>query len=45
MGIERIHPDGLFKLDAFSQIVTATAGGRIAFIAGQGAFDAESLPT
>ena len=41
MGIERINPDGLFKLDAFSQIVTATAGGRIAFIAGQGAFDAD----
>ncbi len=39
MAIERINPDGLFKLDAFSQIVTAPAGGRIAFIAGQAAFD------
>lgn len=39
MAIERINPDGLFKLDAFSQVVTATAGGRLAFIAGQGAFD------
>jgi enamine deaminase RidA (YjgF/YER057c/UK114 family) len=37
---ERINPDGLFKLDAFSQIVTANASGRIAFISGQGAFDA-----
>ena len=41
MEIERVNPDGLFKLDAFSQIVTATGGGRIAFIAGQGAFDAD----
>ncbi len=41
MGIERINPDGLFKLEAFSQIVTATGGGQIAFIAGQGAFDAD----
>ncbi len=40
MKIERINPDGLFKLDAFSQIVTAPATGRVAFIAGQGAFDA-----
>lgn len=39
MTIERIDPDGLFKLDAFSQIVTAPASGRLAFIAGQGAFD------
>jgi enamine deaminase RidA (YjgF/YER057c/UK114 family) len=41
MKIERINPEGLFELDAFSQIVTASGGGRIAFIAGQGAFDAE----
>jgi enamine deaminase RidA (YjgF/YER057c/UK114 family) len=41
MTIERINPDGLFKLDAFSQITTAPGGGRIAFIAGQGAFDAD----
>jgi enamine deaminase RidA (YjgF/YER057c/UK114 family) len=41
MEIERINPDGLFELDAFSQIVTAAGGSRIAFIAGQGAFDAD----
>ncbi|MEE2663416.1 MAG: RidA family protein [Myxococcota bacterium] len=41
MGIERINPDGLFELEAFSQIVTSSGGGRIAFIAGQGAFDAD----
>ena len=37
--IERIDPKGLFVLDAFTQIVR-TQGGRLAFIAGQGAFDA-----
>lgn len=36
--IERIDPKGLFVLDAFTQIVR-TQGGRLAFIAGQGAFD------
>jgi len=41
MTIERINPDGLFKLDAFTQIVTAPAAGRIAYIAGQAGFDAE----
>lgn len=41
MPIERIDPDGLFRLDAFTQIVTAPASGRLAFIAGQGAFDAD----
>ena len=40
MSIERINPKGLFELDAFSQIVTASGGGKLAFIAGQGAFDA-----
>ena len=40
MQIERINPDGLFVLDAFSQVVRASGGGQIAFIAGQGAFDA-----
>lgn len=40
MRIERVNPDGLFELDAFSQIVTVDRGGRLAFIAGQGAFDA-----
>lgn len=38
MEIERINPKGLFVLDAFTQIVR-TRGGRLAFIAGQGAFD------
>lgn len=38
MEIERINPKGLFVLDAFSQVVR-TRGGRLAFIAGQGAFD------
>jgi enamine deaminase RidA (YjgF/YER057c/UK114 family) len=41
MKIERVNPRGLFELDAFSQIVTASGGERIAFIAGQGAFDAD----
>ncbi len=38
MEIERINPKGLFVLDAFTQIVRTT-GGRLGFIAGQGAFD------
>ncbi|MEE8166337.1 MAG: RidA family protein [Myxococcota bacterium] len=38
MTIEHISPDGLFQLDGFSQVVTASAG-KLAFIAGQGAFD------
>lgn len=37
--VERIDPKGLFVLEAFTQIVR-TKGGRLAFIAGQGAFDA-----
>jgi 2-iminobutanoate/2-iminopropanoate deaminase len=41
MELERVDPDGLFKLEAFSQIVTVRGGGQIAFIAGQGAFDAD----
>ena len=40
MQIERVDPDGLFKLDNFTQIVTAEGAGRLAFIAGQGSFDA-----
>ncbi len=40
MEIERFNPDGLFALDAFTQIVTANNVGRVAYIAGQGAFDA-----
>ncbi len=41
MSIERHNPEGLFELDAFTQVVTASGGGRVAFIAGQGAFDAD----
>ena len=41
MKIERIDPEGLFKLDAFTQIVTAEGAARTAYIAGQGAFDAD----
>ena len=41
MEIERRNPDGLFKLDAFTQIVTAQSADKFAFIAGQGAFDAQ----
>lgn len=38
MAIEHINPDGLFKLDGFTQVVTAS-GGKTIYIAGQGAFD------
>jgi enamine deaminase RidA (YjgF/YER057c/UK114 family) len=41
MEIERINPKGLFQLDSFSQVVTASGEGRLVFIAGQGGFDAE----
>jgi enamine deaminase RidA (YjgF/YER057c/UK114 family) len=41
MEIQRINPDRLFQMDAFSQVVTASGGARIACIAGQGAFDAD----
>ncbi|MBW2726937.1 MAG: RidA family protein [Deltaproteobacteria bacterium] len=41
MEIERQNPDGMFALDGFTQIVTAENAGKIAYIAGQGAFDAE----
>lgn len=41
MSIQRVNPDGLFALDAFTQIVTVEAGTRLAHIAGQGAFDAD----
>lgn len=40
MKIERQNPDGLFSLDGFTQVVTAENAGKIAYIAGQGAFDA-----
>jgi enamine deaminase RidA (YjgF/YER057c/UK114 family) len=38
MAIEHINPDGLFHMDGFSQVVSAT-GNRTIYIAGQGAFD------
>ena len=41
MEIERQNPDGLFALDGFTQIVTAEKAGKVAYIAGQGAFDAD----
>jgi enamine deaminase RidA (YjgF/YER057c/UK114 family) len=41
MKIERRNPDGLFSIDGFTQIVVAENAGRVAYIAGQGAFDAE----
>ncbi|MBP8307401.1 MAG: RidA family protein, partial [Burkholderiaceae bacterium] len=37
--VERINPPGLFELEGFSQVVLAR-GGRTAYIAGQGPFDA-----
>ncbi len=37
--VERINPPGLFELEGFSQVVVAR-GGRTAYIAGQGPFDA-----
>jgi enamine deaminase RidA (YjgF/YER057c/UK114 family) len=40
MAVEHVNPDTLFRLPAFSQIVVAPPG-RLAFIAGQGPFDAD----
>ena len=40
MAVEQVNPDTLFRLPAFSQIVVAPPG-RLAFIAGQGPFDAD----
>jgi enamine deaminase RidA (YjgF/YER057c/UK114 family) len=39
MAVTHVNPDSLFKLPGFSQIVVAPPG-RLAFIAGQGPFDA-----
>jgi enamine deaminase RidA (YjgF/YER057c/UK114 family) len=39
MAVEHVNPDSLFKLPGFSQIVVAPPG-RLAFIAGQGPFNA-----
>ena len=41
MKIERVNPDGLFALDAFTQVVTAEGAKKLAFIAGQVGFDAQ----
>ena len=38
--VEHLNTAGLFKLDGFSQVVVAN-GGRTAYIAGQGPFDAD----
>ncbi|MBK7251883.1 MAG: RidA family protein [Gammaproteobacteria bacterium] len=40
MTIEHVQPPGLFKAEGFSQVVVGT-GRRLAFIAGQGAYDAQ----
>jgi enamine deaminase RidA (YjgF/YER057c/UK114 family) len=41
MTIRHLNPEGLLAMpDAFSQVVTAAAG-RLVFVAGQGAFDAD----
>jgi enamine deaminase RidA (YjgF/YER057c/UK114 family) len=40
MAVEHVNPDTLFKLPGFSQIVIAPPG-RLAFIAGQGPFNAQ----
>lgn len=40
MTMEHVQPAGLFKAEGFSQIVVGS-GRRLAFIAGQGAFDAQ----
>lgn len=39
MQVERLNPETLFKMDAFSQVVKASGASGFAFIAGQGAFD------
>ncbi|MCP4036258.1 MAG: RidA family protein [bacterium] len=41
MEIKHQNPDGLFALDGFTQIVTVENAGKVAYIAGQGAFDAD----
>jgi len=41
MDIEHVNPETLFRLDGFTQVVTATGASRLAFIAGQGSFDRE----
>jgi 2-iminobutanoate/2-iminopropanoate deaminase len=40
MKVERVNPEGLFVLDAFTQVVITKDVGKVAYIAGQGAFDA-----
>ena len=41
MNVERVNPDGLFVLDAFTQVVTTESAKKVAYIAGQGGFDAD----
>lgn len=41
MKVERVNPKDLFVLDAFTQIVTTESAKRVAYIAGQGGFDAD----
>lgn len=40
MTIKHVQPSGLLKAEGFSQVVVGT-GRRLAFIAGQGAYDAQ----
>ena len=40
MNIQHVNPDGLLSLPEYSQVVVSPPG-RLAFIAGQGAFDRE----
>lgn len=40
MSIEHVQPSGLFQAEGFSQVVVGTSR-RLAFIAGQGAYDAQ----
>ena len=41
MAIQHVNPEGLLSMpDAFTQVVTAAAG-RLVFVAGQGAYDAD----
>jgi enamine deaminase RidA (YjgF/YER057c/UK114 family) len=39
MGLQRLTPEGLFKPEAYSQVVVAT-GRRMVFVSGQASIDA-----
>jgi enamine deaminase RidA (YjgF/YER057c/UK114 family) len=41
MAVQHHNPDGLFSMDGFTQVVVSENSGRVAHIAGQGAFDAQ----